>query len=192
VTVVVGTNGTNTISLGTGNDLGFGIGGNDTITGSDGNDSLSGGSNNDTLDGGAGSDVLWGASGNDTLVGGVGADILTGGTGDDLYEFIKVGSDGDLSHYGIDQITDFGKVAGNTDHIGLDDALFTGIGATGTLNAAVFKLSTDVFDADDRIIYNQSTGALYYDVDGSGAGVAVQFAQLTAGTALTSSDFNVI
>ena len=193
VTFTVGTNGTNTLTLGNTTDLGFGIGGNDTITGGDGNDSLSGGSNSDTINGGAGSDVLWGASSDDTLIGGLGADVLTGGSGNDFFDFIKVGSDNDLTHYGIEQIGDFAKVSGNTDKIRLDDALFVGVGAAGTLNASFFKLSTGVLDADDRIIYNQSTGALYYDADGSGSGsAAVQFAQLTAGVSLANTDFVVI
>jgi Ca2+-binding RTX toxin-like protein len=126
------------------------------------------------------------------LVGGLGADVLTGGTGNDLFEFVKVGTDSNLTHYGIDQITDFSKVSGNTDHIVLDHNLFAGIGSSGTLNANLFKLSTGSLDADDRIVYDQATGALYYDADGSGSGAAVQFAQLTAGTVLTNTDFNII
>ena len=43
-------------------------------------------------------------------------------------------------------------------------------------------------DATDRVIYNQTTGALYYDADGTGSTAAVQIAQLTAGTILTASD----
>jgi Ca2+-binding RTX toxin-like protein len=160
--------------------------------GSVGNDSLSGGSNNDTLDGSAGSDVLWGASGDDTLVGGLGSDVLTGGTGNDFFDFTKVGTDGDLSHYGIDQITDFSKVSGNTDHIRLDDALFAGIGTAGSPLAAAFKLDGTAVDANDRIIYDQTTGGHSDDADVRGSGVAVQFAHLTPGTVLTLSDFNII
>ena len=193
VTVTVGTNGSSTVSLGPGIDLSYGVGGNDQITGNDGNDSLAGGSNSDILNGSAGSDVLWGASGDDTLIGGLGSDIVTGGAGNDFFDFTKVGTDGDLSHYGIDQITDFSKVSGNTDHIRLDDALFAGVGTAGSPIAAAFKLDGSAVDANDKIIYDQATGALYYDADGSGTGsAAVQFAQLNAGTVLTLSDFNII
>jgi hypothetical protein len=44
---------------------------------------------------------------------------------------------------------------------------------------------------DDRIIYQKTTGALYYDSNGDAAGGAIKFAQLTAGLTLTNSDFLV-
>jgi Ca2+-binding RTX toxin-like protein len=47
-------------------------------------------------------------------------------------------------------------------------------------------------DADDRIIYNSTSGALWYDGDGTGAASAVYFAQLSTGLALTEADFLVI
>ena len=60
------------------------------------------------------------------------------------------------------------------------------------------KLPTDMFaldsakDANDHIVYNQSTGDLAYDADGSGAGQAVVFAHLANHAALTAADFIVI
>ena len=57
----------------------------------------------------------------------------------------------------------------------------------GVLHASEFKTSigsTGVgtisgFDSNDHIIYNQTTGALYYDADGSGtASAAIQIALL--------------
>ncbi|MEI6800753.1 MAG: calcium-binding protein, partial [Pseudomonadota bacterium] len=51
---------------------------------------------------------------------------------------------------------------------------------------------TTSHDADDRVIYNSTTGALYYDADGNQSTAAVQIAQLTANTVLTYQDFFII
>jgi Ca2+-binding RTX toxin-like protein len=49
-------------------------------------------------------------------------------------------------------------------------------------------------DADDRLLYDTGTGALYYDADGTGPTAPVLFAQL--GTAshpnLVASDFVIV
>ena len=47
-------------------------------------------------------------------------------------------------------------------------------------------------DKDDHVIYNKKTGVLSYDVDGSGSKVAVEFAQLKKGLAMTFKDLFVI
>ena len=46
--------------------------------------------------------------------------------------------------------------------------------------------------ADQRVVYNQSTGQLFFDADGNGAGAAVLFALVVPGTALTTASFEVI
>jgi Ca2+-binding RTX toxin-like protein len=55
-----------------------------------------------------------------------------------------------------------------------------------------FRLGTAALDANDNIVYNAANGALLYDADGNGAGAAVQFAQVTAGLALTAADFLIV
>jgi Ca2+-binding RTX toxin-like protein len=50
---------------------------------------------------------------------------------------------------------------------------------------------TAAADANDFLIYNATTGALYYDPDGNGDAAAVQFATLSAGLALTAGNFVV-
>jgi hypothetical protein len=59
------------------------------------------------------------------------------------------------------------------------------------LTAAEFRISAAAADADDRIIYNSTTGAVIYDSNGNVAGGATQFATLPAGLALTVLDFLV-
>ena len=44
----------------------------------------------------------------------------------------------------------------------------------------------------DRIIYDQITGALSYDADGTGAIAQVQFAELDPALALTNNDFFIV
>ncbi|HYI65013.1 MAG TPA: hypothetical protein VEW71_09025, partial [Allosphingosinicella sp.] len=85
-------------------------------------------------------------------------------------------------------IADF---ASGSDKVVLDDAVFAGLPA-GALNANAFVVGSAAADADDRIIYDQSTGALYFDADGSGDGAAVQFATLQGGPSLTAADFVVV
>lgn len=60
------------------------------------------------------------------------------------------------------------------------------------LGASLFKdNATSPKDADDRIIYNSVSGGLFYDADGSGTVLAVKFATVTPGLALTAADFLV-
>ena len=53
---------------------------------------------------------------------------------------------------------------------------------------------TAAHDATDRLIYNTTTGALYYDADGTGVTAAVQVALLGSTThpTLAYDDFMVI
>ena len=117
------------------------------------------------------------------LAGQGGSDLLIGYGGADIFAFtssIYVGS--------IDQIADFQV---GLDKIGLDDGEFAGL-SLGALAAGAFRIGTAAQDADDRIIYDSTTGALYFDADGNGAGAQVQFANLSNGLALTANDFSVI
>ena len=54
------------------------------------------------------------------------------------------------------------------------------------------KIGTVAADANDYLVYNQATGALFYDADGNGAGAAVQIALLGTHPVLTNADFVVI
>jgi Ca2+-binding RTX toxin-like protein len=145
------------------------------VTGGDGNDRIRGNKGANTLDGGDGNDQLNGDAGNDTLTGGAGSD-----------SFIFVTAPGPNN---IDTIADFDPVL---DTIRIDNAVFVGL-AAGALAAAAFHASAagTATTAAHRIIYDTDDGGLYFDSNGSAAGGRVQFAQLTAGLALTAADFIV-
>ena len=129
------------------------------------------------ITGNAGSNILDGKGGND---------ILTGLAGKDFFAFST-----ELGSGNVDAIADF-NVADDT--IRLDNAIFTALTETGVLDPSLFKDNAIApRDADDRIIYNSNTGSLFYDADGTGtAFVAVKFASLAPGLALTAADFVVI
>ena len=112
-----------------------------------------------------------------------GADVLTGNGGADSFRFSTAPGSGN-----VDTITDF---AAGTDRIVLDHAVFAGL-AAGAVAGGAFAIGAAAGDADDRIIYDSATGALWFDADGNGAGAAVQFATLGTGLALTASDFLII
>ena len=201
---------------GNGNDLGVGQGGRDVINGDDGNDGLFGEAGNDTLTGGLGHDVLFGGGGADSIKGGTGRDLLVSGAGKDRLEGhgaadtldgqagidVLIGGGGNddfwfsstLGATNIDTISDFtgaGITAGDT--IKLYDAIFTQL-PLGVLDQGSFVSGANpvASDADDFILYDTGTGALFYDADGSGAGVAVQFATLNGSpNALDHTDFEV-
>jgi Ca2+-binding RTX toxin-like protein len=139
--------------------------------------------------GGAGNEranVLIGNAGNNLLDGGTGDDQMTGGLGNDTFAFSTA-----LAASNIDSITDF-NVANDT--IQLDDAIFTALAGTGILTADQFVANATgtAVDASDRILYETDTGRLFYDSNGSAAGGRIEFAQLSAGLALTNQDFFVI
>jgi len=126
-----------------------------------------------------------GNTGDNTISGRGGNDTLTGGLGLDKFIF-----DTTLNSFlNVDRITDFSVAE---DSIMLDDQAFAGVGALGTLGVANFRVGAAAGDASDRIIYNSTTGALFFDPDGTGSRAQTQFAVLGAGLGLTNQDFVVI
>ena len=77
------------------------------------------------------------------------------------------------------------------DTIQLENAVFTQL-TTGVLDAGMFVKGAAAHDVNDYVIYNAATGALSYDADGSGAGLALPIAVLGVNLALTYVDFVVI
>jgi Ca2+-binding RTX toxin-like protein len=133
---------------------------------------------NDTLNGGAGTDTLNGHLGNDILVGNSGADIFVFNT--------KLNATKN-----VDIIQDFEQ---GTDLIHLDDAIFKKLkGITlSSDNIYIEGAARDLNGKNDFLVYNNFTGALSYDADGSGKGAAIQFATLIGIPELSSSDFLIV
>ncbi|MCW3849418.1 hypothetical protein OF829_19445 [Sphingomonas sp. LB-2] len=133
-----------------------------------------------TLIGNCGDNVLSGMDGNDKIYGDGGYDTLIGGNGADEFWF-DTADDGTF-----DTIADF---QAGLDSIHLDLSVFTALAGEGALDAGAFVIGSAALDADDRIIYDDTTGAIWYDEDGDGAAAAILFAQVTPGTVLTAGDF---
>ncbi|MEH3144348.1 MAG: DUF4347 domain-containing protein [Methylobacterium frigidaeris] len=138
------------------------------------------------LTGNEAANVILGSYGANVLDGGAGADLLQGYAGNDTFVFASA-----LVSGVVDRIRDFGTGAGDDDAIRLSSAVF-GL-ASGGLSAGAFKdLSQGAADGDDRILYDRTTGGLFYDADGSGAGERQQFALLENRAVLTAGDFTVV
>jgi Ca2+-binding RTX toxin-like protein len=167
------------------------------------------GNNNNVINGGGGNDTLRGGAGNDTLNGGTGNDILNGGTGNDIFLFnggALTGAVTVAALLGKDTIADFKKVAGNQDKIVLSKGTFTAIKTT-TVGGSVLANFATVSVVDDvlgralagassaAIVYNTATGSLFYNQDGTTAGLGTNggiFATLTTKPLLAASDFSII
>ncbi|MBD2520105.1 calcium-binding protein [Nostoc sp. FACHB-973] len=142
----------------------------DLIVGNNGDDSLYGGGGNNTIIGGEGNDYLISSySSNDTLYGGAGIDTFA------LYR----------SELGFGTIYDFDPTNELIQLSKYDYDL-----SVGVLSASEFTIGASATTSAQRFIYNSTTGALYFDSDGSAAGFTqVQFAQLSAGLSLTNNNF---
>ncbi|WP_099508020.1 calcium-binding protein [Microvirga ossetica] len=60
------------------------------------------------------------------------------------------------------------------------------------MKAGFFHAGKAAHDANDRIVYDKKTGALFYDADGTGKMAQVKFATLTNKPVLKATDFFVI
>ena len=135
--------------------------------------------NNLVLQGNAGNNSISGNFGRNVLAGGAGVDTLTGLGGADTFHFADVGAGN------ADVIADFSAAQG--DRISLSAGAFTGF--TGaTITAAQFVLGVAATAADPQLLYDQATGRLFYDADGTSSGEAQIIATLIPGTALTNND----
>ncbi|HEX9328416.1 MAG TPA: Ig-like domain-containing protein, partial [Reyranella sp.] len=129
-----------------------------------------------------GADTLTGTDGADLIAGGPGSDRLTGNGGADTFAF-TVAPNGT-----VDRITDF---TSGTDKLAFARSAFSAL-APGELSTAAFVQAAAALTSEQRIIYNQATGLVSYDADGSGGGAAIAVAQLDAGQVLKAQDIKVL
>jgi VCBS repeat-containing protein len=140
------------------------------LAGTDNPDTQTGGNNTNQQDlifGNDADDILTGRTGNDLLVGGGGADRLAGSSGSDTL----IGGDGNdtfvitSGESGMDSIVDFN--ADSADLIRLIG--FANIGSSGALAVGDFfagaGAATATVAAGVNVIYDSTTGILYYDSD---------------------------
>ena len=174
-----------------------GGGGNDTLTGNGGNDTLNGAGGDDTLYGGPGNDLLDGGNGNDLLVGNEGADTLQGGSGADTLVSLE-GADQVLGGSGADRfiVPRFGPDVVTIEDFDAaeNDSIQLGSGTNSPVQAVQdnqFRAGAGVNSAttaSERVLYDTTTGQLFYDADGSGdAFDAIHVATLTNGATLSAA-----
>jgi serralysin len=150
----------------------------DTYIGIEG---LVGGAGADIVIGDAAANWLFGQGGADYIDGLAGSDYLNGGAGADRFRFSTA-----LGVNNVDHIADFQHLV---DDILLVQSVFAGIGATLTADEFCIGMAQD---ANDRILYNNLTGQLYYDSNANAAGGMILSATVTAGTVLTFDDFVMV
>jgi Ca2+-binding RTX toxin-like protein len=160
----------------------------DVINGQGGNDTLYGLSGNDLLRGGLGNDMLIGGAGNDTLRGDRGADQF-------VFKGSRQFSKKDL---GQDVILDF--TASDNDRIVLSKSTFKamkshrGDGFSKATDFAVVPNGSAIGGSSASIVYDSSSGGLYYNQNGraSGLGSGDLFATLANKPTLTANSFRII
>lgn len=141
-----------------GNDLEFGDAGNDSVVGAIGNDTLDGGLGNDTVDGqdgidsligGLGNDLMFGGNDNDILLGGDNNDTIDGGTGNDSI-LGESGDDSILGGAGIDTL--LGGIGDDSLDGGAGDDILDGGLGRNLLDGGINNDSISGGDNDDTIL----------------------------------------
>ncbi|WP_392535477.1 beta strand repeat-containing protein [Nostoc sp. C117] len=168
----------------------------ENVVGGNGNDRLIGNTLNNTLNGGSGNDVLTGRSGADTLIGGAGNDILSGGSDSDRFLYSS-GRAFSSTDFGNDLLTDFTSAS---DKLVLSKQTFTALSSViGNGLSQVSDFTT--VDDDDLVatskaflVYSVGSGSLYYNQNGSAAGLGTgaEFANLLNLPTLTAADFAIV
>ena len=180
-----------TVSLGEGEALGTGSDGYgstdslanlENIIGSEFDDNLTGNSSNNSLTGRGGNDAISGLAGDDFLTGSTGADTISGGSGSDLFVYLNANEGGDT-------IADF---AVGTDKIAVVAAGFGGELSAGELPESSFVYGSVATGNDQRFVFNDVSGELFFDADGSGAANQQLIATVGGESKLSAGDIMLL
>ncbi|MDY6803351.1 MAG: FG-GAP-like repeat-containing protein [Cyanobacteriota bacterium] len=166
-------------------------------TGNELDNQIAGNKKANKLQGLTGNDTLTGGKGHDIFMGGPGDDTLTGGKGKDRFKF---GSDRSFNaeDFGVDTITDF-KTA-QKDSIVLSETTFDKLESIVGKGFSIIA-EFEAVNGDNKpqnseafIVYNQTTGDLFYNANGSkpGFGSGGKFATLEGAPELKASDFSLV
>jgi Ca2+-binding RTX toxin-like protein len=120
------------------------------------------------------------------MIGREGRDTLRGQAGADNFVF-----DREIGPDNVDRIIDF-----NTNEENEGDKLLMkgsefGNMAAGALAESQFVVGTSAVDANDRFIFDQAAGRLWFDADGSGADDQVLIAAFDQNALVTASDIEI-
>jgi len=134
----------------------------------------------------AGADKITGGAAADKIIAGAAADIIRGGAGADS---ISAGAGNDKIVLNNAAAADVVLDTASGDVIVLDTGVFTSLaGVTlATTNVLVGAGKTAGESATQFLVYNTTTGDLYYDADGSGATAAVKIATLGTGGSIAQN-----
>jgi Ca2+-binding RTX toxin-like protein len=191
IDLLLGGEGTDVLAGEEGDDAIGGEAGNDTLNGGVGNDYMLGGTDHDVINGDEGNDIIYGDAGDDLLAGGSSSDFLAGGAGNDQFIFGGTG----LAFYtlGLDTVSDFTSgdqlVLSTTTFTALTSAMGSGFSVASEFTSVTSNADT----SSARIVYDQSTGALLYNQNGSAAGFGTggQFAVIAGNPVLAVNDFRI-
>lgn len=136
--------------------------------------------------GNAAANLIFGNQADNVISGGGGADRFTGRGGNDTFVFPAAGA-------GVKPviITDF---TSGSDHLSIevDAGSPLGLHAGTALADAELRLGSRAQTADQHLVYNPITGALFYDSDGAGGQAQIKIAVLLGHPELHASDIDVI
>jgi Ca2+-binding RTX toxin-like protein len=120
------------------------------------------------------------------IIGREGRDTLKGQAGADTFVFDRaIGPDN------VDRIIDFNvNEAAEGDILFMKGSVFGGM-AAGALDAGQFVAGTAAQDANDRFLFDQGSGRLWFDADGAGAGDQVLIATFEQDASVSAADIEV-